>query len=144
MDNSLKGLILASGVIITCIVISLGFMISKEAKNASNNGLSQISELTLANQDIGKTIYDGVKVSGQEVVSFIDKYQNDIQNEKLVVTVYTGLNNIGGIKFVKDVSSTANAKDHTNSDYINPNGRFLGEVLVDANGVLYGMNFTQV
>ena len=32
MENSLKGLILAAGTIITCVVISLAFYISREAK----------------------------------------------------------------------------------------------------------------
>ena len=31
MENSLKGLILAAGTIITCVVISLAFYISREA-----------------------------------------------------------------------------------------------------------------
>ena len=32
MENSLKGLMLAAGIIITCIIISLGFYIAREAR----------------------------------------------------------------------------------------------------------------
>ena len=45
MDNSLKGLILAAGTIITCVVISLGFFIAREAKDTASNGANQINKL---------------------------------------------------------------------------------------------------
>jgi hypothetical protein len=39
MENSLKGLILAAGTIITCVVITLAFYISREAKQTAINGV---------------------------------------------------------------------------------------------------------
>ena len=38
MENSLKGLLLAAGTIITCIIISLGFYIAREAKDTAATG----------------------------------------------------------------------------------------------------------
>ncbi|RGS63463.1 hypothetical protein DWX81_15600 [Roseburia inulinivorans] len=38
MENSLKGLMLAAGIIITCIIISLGFYIAREARDTASEG----------------------------------------------------------------------------------------------------------
>ena len=77
MDNSLKGLILSAGVVITCIVVGLGFYISREAKNTSNNGISQITAINSEFMDVDKTMYDGTKVSGREVAKVIQKYESE-------------------------------------------------------------------
>ena len=45
MENSLKGLMLAAGIIITCIIISLGFYIAREASDTASSGTGQINEL---------------------------------------------------------------------------------------------------
>ncbi len=142
MENSLKGLMLAAGVVITCIVISLGFYMSREAKNAANNGISQISNMTAVN-DAAKEMYDGLTISGREVVSVLKKYANELTAGSLVVNVATG-NGTGAQKTVYTAAYTS-ANDptvYTNSSYINPNGVFLGQVSADAKGVIT-MNFVQ-
>ena len=48
MENSLKGLLLAAGTIITCIIISLGFYIAREAKDTAATGAGQINALNAA------------------------------------------------------------------------------------------------
>ena len=45
MENSLKGLMLAAGIIITCIIISLGFYIAREARDTASEGTGQINQL---------------------------------------------------------------------------------------------------
>ena len=78
MENSLKGLILAAGIIITCEVVSLGFIIAREAKDTASNGVEQINMLNAEFAEGDKMLYDGVTVSGSEVLNVIRKYEGKI------------------------------------------------------------------
>ena len=89
MENSLKGLMLAAGVIITCIVVGLGFFISREARDTASNGAGQISKLNAEFNESDKVMYDGLEVSGSEVINVINKYKN----EEVGVMVYTKKSN---------------------------------------------------
>ncbi len=135
MENSLKGLILASGVVITCIIVSLGFFIAREAKNAANNGLSQISEIAMSD-DVMMKLYDGLRVSGKEVLEVVDKYGTELIDGSLVIQVITGRTEgeRHKIMFDTELADTAAARDYSNADYINPNGTFDGSVTTDAKG----------
>ena len=145
MDNSLKGLILAAGVVITCIVVGLGFYISREAKNTSSGGISQITKMNSEYQDVSKTMYDGIKVSGREVIQVIEKYEDEIEKNEFSIVVYTGkrhMNN-GAIIFNQDYVSTDDAKNLKSDFYINPDGNFLGAITSDSNGVITLLTFVQ-
>ena len=135
MDNSLKGLILAAGVIITCLVVGLGFYLSREAKNTSNNGASQISKMNSEYQDVDKSLYDGLNISGREVVKLIKKSSD----EDFKITVKTKKNKNGAL-YAKAPESfpTPGAEG-----YINPNAQFIGEIKYDDNNVINELILTQ-
>lgn len=135
MDNSLKGLILAAGVIITCLVVGLGFYLSREAKNTSNNGASQISSMNSEYQDVDKAIYDGLKISGREVVELIKKSSDT----NFVITVKTGRDSAGTSYTAVPTSFPAQGSE----EYINPTAQFLGEITYDANNMISGLKLTQ-
>lgn len=134
MDNSLKGLILAAGVIITCIVIGLGFYISREAKNTSNNGASQLSSMNAEYQDVNKAMYDGLKISGREVKEVIE----GLSSSTFTVFVKTGDGEMGTY-----VSSETDSPGFRLKGYINPDAMFLGEIKKDNNNVITSVTFTQ-
>lgn len=142
MENSLKGLILAAGVVVTCIVVSLGFYMAREAKNATNNGISQISEITSMN-DVAKEMYDGLSISGREVVNILSKFSKDLNSGELVVLVTTGKgSNMVMTQYNKAFNENNDPTVYTNATYINPNGVFKGSVSHDEKGIIF-MNFTQ-
>lgn len=145
MDNSLKGLILAAGVIITCLVVGLGFYISREAKNTSSNGISQITSMNGEYQDVNKTMYDGVTVSGREVLKVIEKYREELSKGDFTIAVYTGKKGTekGGIIFNTQNYSTSEARKIKSDSYINPDGSFVGELSQDENGAISRLSFTQ-
>lgn len=148
MENSLKGLMLAAGIIITCIIISLGFYIAREARDTASSGTGQINQLQAEFSDTSKTMYDGTEVSGSEVVNVIRKFSDDTMGVKVVTSktsVYYGYNftENDGTLGEKANASYKNAQDATNQNYINPTGRFAGSVVRDANGVITGLVFTQ-
>lgn len=149
MDNSLKGLILAAGVIITCVVVGLGFYISREAKNMSSNGVSQITGMNSEYQDVAKTMYDGLTVSGREVVEVLKKFQDEMEDGTFRITVYTGKakkenDGSGGTTYGKDGSGTLSAaSEKGGAQYINPSARFAGKVTYDGNACIDGLVFSQ-
>lgn len=144
MENSLKGLLLAAGTVITCIIIGLGFYIAREARDTASSGAGQINRLNAEFMESDKVMYDGIRVSGSEVVNVINKFKND----DLYVRVFTKKgSDIYYGKNCKSLSGTSDGyKTDTNSSeasYINPNGIFSGEVKRNENNVIMGIEFTQ-
>lgn len=149
MDNSLKGLILAAGTIITCIVIGLGFYIAREARDTASSGAGQISKLNAEFNESDKVMYDGLDVSGSEVINLINKYRDDEISIKVITkksTVYYGkiLSSSDTSIAGDSAASVKDAQKTTNTSYINQNAQFTGEVLRDSNHVIIGIGFFQL
>ena len=149
MDNSLKGLILAAGTIITCIVISLGFYISREARDTAASGAGQISKLNAEFNESDKVMYDGLSVSGSEVINVINKFKNgDIAiqvNTKKSSTYYDNVLDDKQTEIIGTSSASVKSAQNSQSNvYINPNGQFLGSIIRDVNYTIIGIIFSQV
>lgn len=148
MENSLKGLMLAAGIIITCIIISLGFYIAREASDTASSGTGQINELQAEFADTSKTMYENTEVSGSEVVNVIRKFSDEMIGIKVQTKkntsyyIYQFSDADGSLKHAStlDYKSAQNASAE---NYINPTGRFLGAVVRDANGTITGLCFVQ-
>ncbi|MDF2610538.1 MAG: hypothetical protein K0R92_2012 [Lachnospiraceae bacterium] len=144
MDNSLKGLILAAGVIITCIIVGLGFYVAREAKNTSNNGAGQISGMNSEYQDVNLALYDGLNVSGKEVAGLIEKVDfSAISGFSIIVK--TGSNATTGKTYNKTnvTASVTTFAAKGEDDYISPTAQFLGKVERDGNNIIKTITFTQ-
>lgn len=148
MENSLKGLMLAAGIIITCIIISLGFYIAREAKDTAQSGAGQLQKLQAEFDDSTKTIYDGAIISGSEVRNALRKFQG----EKMGILVTTKKNSTYyGYQFSAENGELgeAAAGDYTKAQtegtagYINPNGKFASTLIRDVNGIITGIVFKQ-
>lgn len=149
MDNSLKGLILAAGTIITCIVISLGFYISREARDTAASGAGQISKLNAEFNESDKVMYDGLNVSGSEVINVINKFKNGyiaIQvNTKKSSNYYENILDDKQTEITGTSSASVKAAQNSQSNaYINPNGQFQGSIIRDVNYTIIGIIFSQV
>lgn len=150
MENSLKGLLLAAGTIITCIVISLGFYIAREARDTASNGAGQITKLNAEFNESDKIIYDGLEVSGSEVVNVINKFKNE-EVGVIVSTKKSTAHYIYALSFSNNIAalgsnistSTKETQNVTSATYINPNAQFVGEVLRDTNNAIVGIRFIQ-
>lgn len=155
MENSLKGLLLAAGTIITCIVISLGFFIAREARDTAADGAGQISKLNAEFNESDKIMYDGLTVSGSEVVNVINKFRNSnlsvvVENNKGKTAYYYEViskSADGGAKTWslggKTQSDGYAVQNSSSASYINPNGQFIGDVIRDVNNVIIGIIFSQ-
>ena len=148
MENSLKGLMLAAGIIITCIIISLGFYIAREASDTASSGTGQINELQAEFADTSKTMYENTEVSGSEVITVIRKFSDEMIGVKVQTKkntsyyIYQFSDTDGSLKNTSSLDYKS-AQNVTSSNYINPTGRFLGTVVRDANGTITGLSFVQ-
>lgn len=148
MENSLKGLLLAAGTIITCVIVGLGFYIAREARDTAANGAGQIAKLNAEFNESDKVIYDGLKVSGSEVVNVINKFKNDFLCIEVKTKKGTSSYNhtLNGDKTALTEGTGASVKEAQNrksETYINPNGQFLGRVIRDTNNTIIGISFEQ-
>ncbi len=148
MENSLKGLILAAGTIITCVVISLGFYISKEAQATASAGTSRIGKINSEFSESDKSMYDGSKVSGNEVINAIKK----VSGQEVCICVVTKTNSTYyGYSFDENSGELKNqnkntyniAQSATSASYINPYAIFKGTVIRNENGAITGIKFQQ-
>ena len=148
MENSLKGLMLAAGIIITCIIISLGFYIAREASDTASSGTGQINELQAEFADTSKTMYENTEVSGSEVINVIRKFSDEMIGIKVQTKkntsyyIYQFSDSDGSLKNASSLDYKT-AQNAVSANYINPTGRFLGSVVRDANGTITGLSFVQ-
>ena len=148
MENSLKGLMMAAGIIITCIIISRGFYIAREASDTASSGTGQINELQAEFADTSKMMYENTEVSGSEVINVIRKFGDEMLGVKVQTKKNTSyyiyqFNDADGSLKGSSALDYKSAQVATNSNYINPTGRFLGAVVRDANGTITGLSFVQ-
>lgn len=150
MNNGLKALLIAAGIIITCIVAGLAFQNTREGKAQASSAFAQFNTTMSEYQDLGKSMYDGLLVSGAEVRRLIE---NCITSKEYVqIWVVTG----DGVErgYVYETFDKENKKllketkelpsDEKGSDgYINSRAVFLGSIEKDENGVIVKIDFEQ-
>lgn len=161
MDNALKGILLAVGVVITCVVIGIAFYYSRESKNLSAKASGDLNDLTSEFDDPQKLTFDGMTASGSEVINQIEKYATD---DTTVIRVIHKDNSIdlygtAGVEFCKDSAALAAGTETTvatvdgvtydrtidanDDNYINPKGNFTGSVQRNADRVITMITFLQ-
>ena len=71
MSHGLKLLMIAAGAIITCIVVVVGFQLTKSGRNDTNKASEQYSSVMGSFDNVKLTIHENLEVSGADVVTFI-------------------------------------------------------------------------
>ena len=93
-------------------------------------------------------MYDGTEVSGSEVLNVIRRFQNEVCGVYVTTnkssTFYGYAFDLSSGNLTGEVDNTYKlARVETNKEYINPNARFLGNVIRDINNTITGIEFTQ-
>lgn len=125
-ESGNSALRIAGGVIITVLVITLAFGIYTLAKGTSTSAKQQINRLSGQMSESIYTQYEGVEVSGSEVINIIKQFDKDDVVVEVVIGSATA--DYGG-------TSTGTISDATNrssANYINPNSMFLGSIVRSA------------
>lgn len=150
MNNGLKALLIAAGIIITCIVAGLAFQNTREGKAQASSAFAQFNTTMSEYQDLGKSMYDGLLVSGAEVRRLIE---NSISAKEYVqIKVITGDGVERGYvyetwneeekKLLKE-SKVVPSDDKGSDGYINSRAVFLGRIVKDENGIIVQIVFEQ-
>jgi hypothetical protein len=142
ISDSVKILIFAATVIITCMLVALGFQTAKAAKDISGNAILQMSELNNEIQDGDIKLYDQAEVYGSDVINFIKRYLGDFDESEtapLYVSVKTSLSD----HTYTNSSNLNDIKNFANTMYIKPTALFQGEVKENENKMIIGVSFTQ-
>lgn len=147
-----KVMFLAAGVVIALMIIGVIFAMGNKFKDAAEKAGDKGESMLLDMLESDITVYDGNEVSGSEVLNAISKFKNEefsvwVCTKGNAAGTYYGYNLTanGGTYELGSASSAkiADAKKVTNSVYINPTAKFLGEVLLNANGAKIGVKFVQ-
>lgn len=161
MDNALKGILLAVGVVITCVVIGLAFYYSRESKNLSAKASGDLNELTSEFDDPQKLTFDGMVVTGREVINQIEKYATD--DTTIIRVIHkdgtVDLYGTTGVAYCKDAADLAagtevtvtsvtdvtydRTQDANEGTFINESGNFTGSVQRNADNVITMITFEQ-
>lgn len=127
----------------------MGFYIAREARDTASSGAGQISKLNAEFNESDKVMYDGLDVSGSEVVNLINKYKKGniaikVMTKKSVTYYGRSLTNSDTTLGSESNASVKEAQRSTSISYINQNAQFSGEVLRDTNGTIIGISFLQI
>lgn len=96
-------------------------------------------------------MYDGMSVSGSEVINVVNKFKNDtisvVVVNKLGTKTYYGYTASEGVTHSTLGGSVKTdikaAQKIGNASYINPNAQFVCTVLRDINNTIIGIKFVQ-
>lgn len=122
-ESGNSALRIAGGVIITVLVITLAFGIYTLAKGTSTSAKQQINRLSGQMSESIYTQYEGVEVSGSEVINIIKQFDKDDVVVEVVIGSATA--DYGGSS---GTGTLSDATDRSSTNYINPNSMFLGSI----------------
>lgn len=151
MENSLKAIIIGAGVVITMVVVSIGFILMRSGQSTAIATINKLDRINVELAESEYTMYDGMEVSGSEVVNAVRKFKD----ERIGIQVKTNKNRSGKWyinyvditnKKIENSGSTGNISDLidvADDEYVNPNGVFLGSIVRDENGTIIALIFEQ-
>ena len=129
MSHGLKLLLIAAGAIITCIVVVVGFQLTKSGKSDANKAAEQYANILSNYDNIQLTVYENTQVSGADVINFIKDNAGAVV-EKQITKIVVNTNAQGGSQSygnaeyskVEDLKSALEKKQEskTSKEYINP------------------------
>ncbi len=141
ISEATRIMLIAASVIITCIIVWIGFSLANTSREISKSASEQLRELNNDIKDSGIMKYDGVIVDGSEVINCIRKYLGDYdstQTAPIYVTVTTTVTNTyTNGQYLEKIRSFADPK------YIKPTARLKGKVVKNTNKVIVGIVFNQ-
>lgn len=148
MENATKAILFGAAIVITLVLISLGFLLLRGATGTVNDQLSEIESQRQMALDQKFTKYDGKTVNGSEVLNALQDFRDDgicirVETELSTTEYHHQLNDENRLLEDDGVTDLSDTRDKTSDQYINPSGRFTATVLRDDNDTITGIEFIQ-
>ena len=140
---------IAIGVAVALIVGAAIFGINymKQGKSVGTAGGKQMANIQAELSDAEFDAYDGVTVTGSEVINVVKKFEDDDVAVKVITkktTAFYGYSLDASNELqTTNVSSASKMQELSSPLYVNPSGSFVGSILKDTNDVITGICFTQ-
>lgn len=142
MDNVLKGIVIGAGVLITCIVIGVGFRVYRETKTISSTSAEKLERFSSELSENDLTMYDGLEVTGSDVVNFIKKHLSEYSSSE-VAPIYVNIVTSTTLNDYVNGASIPDIVNFTTDKYISPISKYNGKIVRDKNNVIVGLIFTK-
>lgn len=136
MSHGLKALLLAASTIITCIIVGLGFMMAREAKQIGNYMVEELHQYRVAIEEQDYTKYDGAIVYGNDVVNLMKKEFSGNTG-----SVHITVESKGKIYTYEKEEDLGLVQNPENGHYIAPMEEYIGEVVRNKNEVIEELIF---
>lgn len=142
MDNILKLILMGAGLIFTCLVVGLGFHLSRESSVISASSSQQLTEFAKELSERNLLQYDNLLVKGSDVINLMKRELNNYGEDEeapiyVKVETKTGVNQYNNGKVIES------CREFTDGRYIKPIAIFLGSVVKNQNDVIIGVHFIQ-
>lgn len=158
MDNNItKALWIGVGVLFFIAVVSIGISLLNQSTEIAQEQAAELSDIQERLSAAKFSAYDNTSVTGSQVLSCIKNFRSDKDIISIQVktkkgsTVYLNSASFGNTDVTLGSAhddgsiekAIKEARDESNSKYINPVGKFDAQVRKDSNGVIAGITFTQ-
>ena len=137
-DIPAQAMLMAAGVLVAVVVISILFVQFQQANQMSGIVGENMTDMTddIKNSDIMQ--YDGLEVTGADVVNFYKKHLGDYTSGETGPFAVV----IGGTSY-QNGASVSSLRDSSSSAYVKPTARYKCTVTKNANGVITKVTFTK-
>lgn len=152
MDNSTKAILLAAGIIITLLLITLGFNTFKTSKQSADSANAQITSMNQTISESQYTAYESSSLLGSQVQTAITTFNGEYlaiqyeaaNNSKQHVnyTVTPTTTTILSTDPIDNTTVLQGMNKKTSPCYINPNQSYTGKIIRSEQGVV-GIIFTK-
>lgn len=147
MENATKAILLGAGIVITLVLVSLGFFLLKGATGTVDAQLTEMESQKQLALEQKFTKYDNKTVNGSEVLNALQEFRDD----EICIRIITNLSTTDYyFKLGTDDKLEAGGetdigptKVKTGNQYVNPSGKFKAEILRDNNDTITGIIFDQ-
>ena len=141
-----QSLVFAAGVIIALVFVSIMIMEFENSKKLSDAVNENMLELAASIKDNGVMMYDGVRVTGADVLNFGKRYFYSSDRERPFV-----LRIIPAEGYEIDVDTKSGMEAVVRASglregpcYVDPTEEYLGSVIQNENGMITHVTFTYV
>ncbi len=152
MENSTKGIIIAASIIVTLLIVGIGFTVYKSSRQSADSANAEISAMNQTMSESKFTTYESSNLLGSQVQTAITTFDGEYvaiqyeaaDNSKQHVN-YSATPTTSTILSSDPIDNTTilqGMNKKTSPCYINPNQSYTGKIVRSDQGIV-GIIFTK-